>query len=133
MKKLINLLTLVLFALLALESNAQANDRTQEDAFKIVAEMFKGRDVDYYSATLKEITPTGNVTDYIDLAMYDVQTAGYVITVTSLTEGTEVYRTELPSGQKSHRIDMTPYKNGMYVLNCILGDTVLNSHKFVKR
>lgn len=65
--------------------------------------------------------------------MYDVQTAGYVITVTSLTDGTEVYRAELPNGQKTHRIDMTPYKNGMYVLNCILGDTVLNSHKFVKR
>ena len=54
MKRLFNLLTLVLFALLALESSMQANDRTQEDAFKIVAEMFKDRDVDYYSATLKE-------------------------------------------------------------------------------
>lgn len=66
MKKLINLLTLVLFALLALESNAQANDRTQEDAFKIVAEMFKGRDVDYYSATLKENPDNSVWTFFVD-------------------------------------------------------------------
>ncbi|WP_302318434.1 C13 family peptidase [uncultured Duncaniella sp.] len=87
----------------------------------------------YSPLGIQKFTPYGNVTDYIDLAMYDVQTAGYVITVTSLTDGTEVYRIELPNGQKTHRIDMTPYKNGMYVLNCSLGDTVLNSHKFVKR
>lgn len=65
--------------------------------------------------------------------MQDEDISGYIITVTSLVDGTEVYRAEMPAVQKNIQIDMTPYPKGIYVLNCRLGETILNTHKFTKR
>ncbi len=91
-------------------------------------------DIAVYSALgIHKISPEGNVSDYIDITMQDEDISGYIITVTSLVDGTEVYRAEMPAVQKNIQIDMTPYPKGIYVLNCRLGETILNTHKFTKR
>lgn len=71
--------------------------------------------------------------DYVDITTFDGDIEGYCITVTSLTSGSEVYSTQLPAGETGLRIDTSSFVPDIYVINCALGENMLNTYKFRKQ